>query len=79
MKIKVEIYTPDNSLDFEADAVFLPGSEGAFEVLPGHADIISSLCGGDIRWRCGSSEETFSISGGIMRLEHNLMQICAQK
>lgn len=78
MKIKVEIYTPGDSRSFEADAVFLPGTEGAFEVLPGHADIISALAAGDVRWRSGATEEKMTVKGGIVRVERNLMQICAQ-
>ena len=47
----VNVYTPEYTRSFEAAAVFLPGSAAPFEVLPGHAPIISTLEAGTVRWR----------------------------
>lgn len=76
--ITVEILSPQWSRQFEADAVFLPGAMGEFEVLRNHAPIISVLTHGRIRWREGDNEECMEIKGGIVRLNNNRMQICVK-
>ena len=76
--IKVDILTPEWSRTLEADAIFLPGAMGEFEVLVNHAPIISTLTTGSIRWRRGTEEESLEINGGVMRLENNGMQICVE-
>lgn len=76
--IKVSLLTPESSRDFEASAVFLPGTQGRFEVLPGHADIISTLDKGEIILRLsGGGEKHFPTEGGVMRLQKDTMTICA--
>ena len=48
--LTIRILTPEGTLhEGAATAVFLPGSVSPFEVLPGHAPIISALSAGDIR------------------------------
>lgn len=76
--IKVRILTPEWSREVEADAVFLPGEMGEFEVLVNHAPIISTLLKGSVRWRAGESVEALEIIGGVMRLKDNEMSICAE-
>lgn len=45
--IHLEIVTPDGLIfDGSAKSVVLPGSEGEFGVLPGHASLVSLLNGG---------------------------------
>jgi len=76
--IKVQIYTPDTQREIEAEAVFLPGSMGQFEVLKDHAPIISTLAKGTIVCRNGQNEEKIEIKTGVMRLKDNNMQICCE-
>lgn len=76
--MKVKILTPVSVREFEADAVFLPGTLGSFEVLPGHAPILSSLEKGSVRWRLAGREESFDITGGVMRFRDDDMYICAE-
>ena len=76
--IKLRIYTPENQSEHEADAVFLPGSYAPFEVLPGHAPIISTLSDGTVRWVSGGEESSVGIKSGVMRLDGDMMEICAE-
>ena len=76
--IKLNILTPEWNRSLEVDAVFLPGSTCPFEVLPGHAPIISSLEAGAVRWRIAGTMDTLSIKGGAVRLDGNVMEICAE-
>lgn len=76
--IKVRILTPEWSREFEADAIFLPGELGEFEVLVNHAPIISTLTAGSIKWRQGEDMESMPITGGVMRLKDNVMSVCAE-
>ncbi len=76
--IKVRILTPEWSREFEADAIFLPGELGEFEVLVNHAPIISTLTAGSIKWRQGEDMESMPIIGGVMRLKDNVMSVCAE-
>lgn len=76
--IKVRILTPEWSREFEADAIFLPGELGEFEVLVNHAPIISTLSAGSVKWRLGDSAESLQIRGGVVRLKDNVMNVCAE-
>lgn len=78
MEIKLQILTPEWNRDVEADAVFLPGMVSPFEVLPGHAPIISTLGSGDIRWRAGNSEETLGIKRGFVKVANNVVTVCVE-
>lgn len=76
--IKVDILSPEGSRHLEADAVFLPGVMGEFEVLRNHAPIISVLAAGKVKWRVGEKMDSLEIPGGVVRLKDNAMQICVE-
>ena len=75
---KVNILSPEWNRSLEVEAIFLPGSEGQFEVLDGHAPIISTLTKGAIIWRTEGKEESLQISGGVARLDRGVMDICVE-
>ena len=74
----VNVYTPEFSRNFEADAVFLPGSAAPIEVLPGHAPLLSILEAGEVRWRAAGKEESLAIKSGAVRVCDNTIEICAE-
>ncbi|MBP5487953.1 MAG: ATP synthase F1 subunit epsilon [Bacteroidales bacterium] len=78
--IKVRIISPEAELfSGEAQAVFLPGTLGEFEVLPDHAPIISSLDAGQVRLRLAAGKtETFKISSGFVRTGRGEMTVCVE-
>lgn len=79
-KLTLRILTPaGTAFDGSVDAVFLPGSAGAFEVLPGHAPIVSSLDGGRILWRQDGKEDSVAIRSGAIIVEDNIVTVCAQR
>jgi len=74
----LKILTPDTISEIQAEAVFLPGAAGAFEVLRGHAPIISSLVKGELRWRSSGVEHTRPVDGGMAMVENDVITICAE-
>ena len=76
--IKLDILTPEWTRSVEADAVFIPGALGEFEVLKDHAPIISALTEGEIKWRDGEKLDKLAVKGGVMRLKNNEMKVCAE-
>jgi len=78
MKLTLQILTPEWNREVAADAVFLPGTASPFEVLPGHAPIISTLDSGDICWRDGGSEETLGIKRGFAKVSNNVVTVCVE-
>ncbi|MDH3283412.1 MAG: F0F1 ATP synthase subunit epsilon [Acidobacteriota bacterium] len=65
-KITLEIVTPERRvLAREVDEVILPGAEGSFGVLPGHAPFLASLTPGVAECRVGSKSEYMAISSGF--------------
>lgn len=77
--MELQIITPNGSERHEATAVFLPGAAGAFEVLRGHAPLISTLVAGDIRWRGKDGvESTRSITSGAVMVENDIIKVCAE-
>ncbi len=78
-QLSVRIVSLQKTLfDGPAQAVSLPGTVGAFEVLPGHAAIISSLESGTIEVR-GMDGKTsdFRIRFGVVKVRNNEVTICA--
>lgn len=77
--LTIKILSPEGTVfEGNADAIFLPGAECPFEVLPDHAPIISTLSKGEIRWRNAGSEESVAVTGGVVRVKSNLVQVCAE-
>ncbi len=77
--MELQIITPNGSERHEATAVFLPGAAGAFEVLRGHAPLISTLVEGDIRWRGKDGvESSRPIASGAVMIENDIIKVCAE-
>lgn len=76
--MKLRILTPEWSREVEADAIFLPGTVSPFEVLPGHAPMISALEAGDVRWRNNGEEECLAVRGGVVRVGRQETVVCAE-
>jgi len=74
--LTVRILTPEGTLyEGAAEAVFLPGMKSAFEILPGHAPLISTLDGGEITLR---PERRFSIRYGVVKVKDNVVTLCVE-
>ncbi len=76
--LHIRILTPEGTLhEGAAQAVFLPGTLSPFEVLPGHAPIISALSAGQIRVVAGE-ELRFEIRGGVVKVKDNDITACVE-
>ena len=76
--MKVSIVSPEKTLyKGEADIVKLPGEKGRFEVLNGHAPIISTLT--EVTVEC-VGVEAFStpVHGGFVQVMRNEVCICVE-
>ena len=63
--MRLEIITPDKKLfEGEVDAVSFPGIDGSFQVLKGHAPIISSLKEGKIKVSLSNDEKEIDMLSG---------------
>ena len=80
-KVAFELVSPDQLLmSVEADSVAMPGMEGDFGVLPGHAPFISALRAGIITVE-GSSEgvEQVYIDGGFAEVVADRLTVLAEE
>ncbi len=80
-QLSVRIVSLQKTLfDGPAQSVYLPGTVGAFEVLPGHAAIISSLEKGTIGVRnTDGSLVSIDISFGVAKVRNDEVTICAAR
>ena len=78
--MKVKITKPDSILfEGEVKLMQLPGTGGKFEILENHAPIISTLEAGDIRLVLpDSSEQSFSVRGGVVKGQKNDFMLLVQ-
>lgn len=78
-KFSLQIISPERVVfEGEVEAVYAPGKEGEFGVLPGHAPYLVQLKIGELRilkdnkWTCAA------ISGGFSEVEYKSMKILAE-
>ena len=75
MTLKI-ISADDILLPGDASVVHLPGTMGAFTVLPGHASLISTLTPGTVRYTSGGTEQRVDIQGGIADVDSDVVSVC---
>ncbi len=81
MALKFEIVTPEKLVrSDEAYMVVVPGSEGDFGVMVGHAPTMSTLRDGalSIYATDGAEPETLEIRGGFAEVNENGLTILAE-
>lgn len=70
--MKLTILTPERKIaeNIDVDEVFVPGSEGEMNLLPGHAPLMATLRAGLLRYRLAgkSQEEVFVVSWGYCQV-----------
>ena len=77
--LTLEIVTPDRALVAEqVDEVEVPGSEGYFGVLPGHAPLLSSLHVGELWYRKGQEKHYLAIAFGFVEVLPEKVTVLAQ-
>ena len=75
----VEITTPDKEIFFgNASLINLPGIDGAFGILENHANMVAALKKGTIKLISEDETLYFEISGGVVEVLKNKIQILAE-
>ncbi len=77
--IELTIVTPERAVVHEqVDEVQIPGSEGYFGVLPGHAPLFSELKIGEISYRKGTQWTFLSVAWGFVEVLSNQVRVLAE-
>lgn len=75
----LEIITPDKKVFAgEVEAAQFPGTNGSFEVLNGHAPLISTMERGSIRLTTSNGQEFFTVDGGVVEVLNNKIIVLAE-
>ena len=78
MPIRCEIVSQDRMVfEGDVDIVLTPGSEGEMGILPNHAPLLSTLGYGVIKVRYQDEEEYFTVAGGIIEVQPDIVTILA--
>ena len=78
MPLRCEIATQDKLLfEGQVDMVVAPGSEGEMGILPDHAPLLTTLGYGVLRVRQGGAEQAFTIAGGFMEVQPEVVTVLA--
>lgn len=76
--IHLTVVTPAKKLvDRQVDEVVLPGKEGSFGVLPGHAPFLSALQVGEIMYRQGSESHYIAVAWGFSEVLQDKVSVLA--
>jgi F-type H+-transporting ATPase subunit epsilon len=77
--LALEIVTPERSiLHDKVDEVEIPGSDGYFGVLPGHAPLLASLQVGQLWYRKGGETSYLSVAFGFAEVLPDRVTILAR-
>lgn len=77
-KLHLSIVSPEKEVyNGEVESVTLPGTIGAFTILPQHAPIVSSLRAGKLIYVPeGGEEQSLDIEGGFVELSGGVVSAC---
>ena len=77
-RLTLELATPTRLVaSAEVDEVVIPGSQGYFGVLPGHAPLLATLGTGELTYRIGRNEYHVAISGGFAEVRNDKVIVLA--
>jgi F-type H+-transporting ATPase subunit epsilon len=77
--LRLEFVTPERALAHEeVDEIGLPGEDGDFGVLPGHAPLLSALRTGEMWYRKGKDVVYAFLDGGFAEVVPDRVSILAQ-
>jgi F-type H+-transporting ATPase subunit epsilon len=78
-RLTLEVATPARLVVGEqVDEVVVPGLEGYFGVLPGHAAFLSTLGIGELTYRVGRDEFYLAIEGGFCEVRNDKVVVLAE-
>jgi F-type H+-transporting ATPase subunit epsilon len=78
MPIRCEIVSQDRMVyEGDADIVIVPGINGEMGILPHHAPLLSTLGFGILKVRAQGTEEVFTIAGGVIEVQPDLVTVLA--
>ena len=77
-RLTVEIATPTRQVVAETvDEIVIPGSQGYFGVLPGHAPFLTTLGIGELMYRIGRDEHHLAVAGGFAEVRNDKVIVLA--
>ncbi len=78
MPIRCEIVSQDRTVfENDVDIVVIPGTEGEMGILPNHSPLLSTIRLGVIKVRYGDREDNFTITGGLVEVQPDIVTILA--
>jgi F-type H+-transporting ATPase subunit epsilon len=77
-RLTLEVATPTRLVVTETvDEIVVPGSEGYFGVLPGHAPFLTTLGIGELTYRVGRDEHHLAVAGGFAEVRNDKVIVLA--
>ena len=71
-RLTLEIATPTRLVVAEpVDEIVIPGSQGYFGVLPGHAAFLTTMGVGELMYRIGRDEHYLAVAGGFAEVRND--------
>jgi len=78
-RLRLDLATPTRLVVSEvADEVVVPGVDGYFGVLPGHAPLLALVGIGEVMYRTGRDERYLAVGGGFAEVRHDRVTILAE-
>lgn len=77
--LKLKIISPEKTVfNGEVSSVLVPGTLGSFEILQGHAPIISSLEPGKVEYTTKEGKQQLNINGGFVETKKDEVSLCVE-
>jgi len=79
LALTLEVATPTRLVVAETvDEVVVPGSEGYFGVLPGHAPLLATLGIGELMYRKDTAQYHLALTGGFAEVRNDKVIVLAE-